>query len=450
MLRLPLTSIGLSEKDVAYHIQQIDIYHGLLKQGFKKTDILRYMNDHNQAKHERPSNDFDNLSVASTVDLALLNSGHTVAHVSPPPSSDAKSGPPPYESEVAENRQSSPPEPSHPDASRETFRRHAPRQSSLLRFTELASPAASDDTNDIAQAFNRSSPRTYRPRTETYSYNQSEISESDLVRVKAAHHDEPAISPTRSPMRADARAFVPSGDVDLEEVHQILAQASSIRSRRQRAEVEAFSIHQDSDAGYTPPSSPPAASSESSLLPIVLSTPGHSRNAPRGRATPRSQQLDGHFSVYNDALPSLSQPQTPLDLERQPRVSFRDAAYTAPPGMVHVTTRSPRHRSSVDDEAGARSPTARAMDTRERRARELRRGIRVQTARLDGLRLNDDTEDTPRAGPRQSSGSNADDAWRNNLEGDRVGDENWEIETVVRDGFENGIRIVSGNARHGG
>lgn len=46
MIRLPPTSIFLSESDIQFHIQQLEIYHGLLKQGFSKEDTSRYLEDY--------------------------------------------------------------------------------------------------------------------------------------------------------------------------------------------------------------------------------------------------------------------------------------------------------------------------------------------------------------------------------------------------------------------
>lgn len=93
---------------------------------------------------------------------------------------------------------------------------------------------------------------------------------------------------------------------------------------------------------------------------------------------------NGAFGVYNDRLPTETQPQTPADLQSPQRraVAARNVAYTAPPGQIRTVGRL----LGVDqdgEEDGAQSPTMRAVRTRERRAREYGRWM---NARMESLR----------------------------------------------------------------
>ena len=168
----------------------------------------------------------------------------------------------------------------------------------------------------------------------------------------------------------------------------------------------------------------------------------------------RPDSLDGtSFQVYDDSLPRSVQPQTPADLTIRTVVTEHDAAYTAPPGVVRSNMRS-RLRSGRNEmvEPGEQSPTARAMGMRERRERELMRSVRAEGMRLERLRQqdreriargldgNDDDSDGP--GPAIVR-----DAWRDDLEGDRVGEENWESEAELHGWVDRPIRVVSGNAQ---
>ena len=432
MLRLPATSIDLSEQDVSFHLHQIDIYHGLLKQGFKKADVIRYIRDHNKAKETRAAETHIFLA-PSTVDLALSNTGSQVTHVSPPPSGDAKSALTPNESGVAEDSTPSPVDLLWKPAERNTSHDlgHAPRKSSMLRFSEVASSSASEEAESPVH-FPRT-PRsaiTYRPRTDTYSYNESDVFDSDVLDTKTSEAGDGIDSPGRSELRADAEAFVPG--------------------RAPRSEGTAFTIYEDDTAEDMFLITPENPEGSSSLQPLFTTPPRQARITTRVvQSASRSRQLDGHFSVYNDAAPSLTQPETPADLERNSRASTAySMAFTAPPGRVR-SPGSQRHRTMVYEDAGSQTPTARAIFMRERRARELRRGIQVETARLDRLRLSDTSEDRENAGPADASDTDVAVDWRNDLEADRVGDENWEIAPMTHDGFEQlgRIRTLSGNAR---
>jgi hypothetical protein len=235
----------------------------------------------------------------------------------------------------------------------------------------------------------------------------------------------------------------------------------------------------NADADISPPmpnmpSSPPYISlvrdardhepltSSSPPLPRMPTTPTPIRQAVRDARTephrPRHQYLDGaSFPVFNDALPANTQPQTPADLARHLLLTEFDAAYTAPPGVVYTGSPMRRQRlntSAADPAHGEQSPTVHAMGTRERRARELMRSVRAEGTRLQRLRLqdreriargldgNDELRDRDGPGPAVTA-----EMWRDDFEGDRVGDENWEAEAEWTERGRDGMRVVSGNAR---
>ena len=153
------------------------------------------------------------------------------------------------------------------------------------------------------------------------------------------------------------------------------------------------------------------------------------------------------------------QPRTPADLARQALLTDQYAAYTAPPGMVRSSAALlpiRLHSTAARLEPGEQSPTTRAMAMRERRQRELARGARAEADRLERLRLRDreriargfDSNDEEGDGPGPALRTRT--AWRDELEGDRVGEENWEGELDLLAGTDvdgRGIRVLSGNAR---
>jgi hypothetical protein len=95
------------------------------------------------------------------------------------------------------------------------------------------------------------------------------------------------------------------------------------------------------------------------------------------------------------------------------------------------------------------------MTLRERRTRELTRSVRAEGVRLNRLMMRDEAMFTQR-GFRTAAAANGDaviealpqipdDIWRDNLDADRVGEENFEAELDV--GGRRVMRAVSGNAR---
>ncbi len=468
-------------------MQQIDIYHGLLKQGFKKKDILRYFQEHRKANAVGTEDSEPEITTApSTVELAARSPPPT--EVSDPLHSRSMSNPSPSEQteicgtydtvkqdhnadELAETTRSS------PIAGFPASRRHAPRQSSLLRFAQAVSP---DPTHSDETEKSKTHPvlpaRSYRPRTETYSYNQSEVSETDLTSQVSGLHislsargDQTVASEQchRSglSMRPEAASFVPEA--------VILPRSSSLA---------ATSIDHTRPSDGSPlttefPSSPPIQPAQDTVrvasspsLPPMPTTPTSARRGQRdARTEPRNhgpQYLDGPIPVYNDSLPAGTQPQTPADLTRHHLITEHQASYTAPVGMIRTPSASRLQRAARQDlpETGEQSPTRRAMGMRERRARELLRGARAEGMRLERLRRQN-RERTTRGVDRNVEGRDRElgrgrdgpgpavftEQWEDQLEGDRVGDENWEGELeAINDGVERrAIRVTSGNANAG-
>lgn len=70
MIRLPPTGISLSTSDLDYHLHQIDIYHGLLKQGFRKKDVMRFFEEQRKSELDaRANNDDTGPCMPTTVQL---------------------------------------------------------------------------------------------------------------------------------------------------------------------------------------------------------------------------------------------------------------------------------------------------------------------------------------------------------------------------------------------
>ncbi|ETN41211.1 uncharacterized protein HMPREF1541_03146 [Cyphellophora europaea CBS 101466] len=474
MLRLPPTSISLSQGDVAFAEQQLDIYLGLLKQGFKKRDILRYFEAQKPAANSAAQPNED-LRAPSTVDLITQarECRAVVGHVLPLHPDDAKLHGQQHAAEGAEEQSSQPLDVSSPAQSPHQSQRHAPRQSSMLRFGQNASPTRFDESQITNSEF-RPPVRTYRPRTDTYSYNQSEISESDLIQGAAAL----TVDQTRvSTMRPEAEDFVPANRRALGTVRQPCGSESAVSSIR-----ASVGSNDSSDSSTTPPkptrpsrsiddSSSSEGNDENSLS--LLSVP----NTPvRRRPTPchslRNRVLDGTlpFYVYNDAALGDIQPQSPADLARQPILNEHNAAYTAPVGMIHSPTRHIRNQREGMSEEGSQTPTTRAITMQNRRARELERSVRLEAVRMvrqrtvdqatTGGAMNVQGRGAPGLGggireERVSDGNETDATlitgvtdWRDSLEEDRVGEENWELEGAAgRDDNDIGMRVLSGNAR---
>lgn len=515
MIRLPPTSIFLSENDVQFHIQQLEIYHGLLKQGFSKEDISRYLEDYRKntlqeaeslaqveatrapttldfacrGKKEPPSLEScrgkgkDRDSSRSSVSFEPCTSDEDVHELSASPEtgthltdSEEDSG--------DENRSISPiamPPKIHLD-------KHAPRQSSLLRFSTAVSPDHQSDSSQLSQppqipASVRT--RRYRPRSQTYPYHSSEREQSSAAafeplpeRIARLSLEDGGISDRTSTTSSDGLSLPPPLPFSntLRRRPTLASLRSSIGLPGSPEEhlgngpapnnlLSTSTLLHPLDSQIEIPSSPPAHSSSSD----DVSTPLPARSgSPDWPATPIPSRrpassaqtedrdhgpryLDGSvFSVYNDALPTTSQPQTPADMSRTRLITEREAAYTAPPGMIRFGSFSitPREPSEFERNFGEQSPTLRAINMRERRSRELWRSMRAESSRMRRNRLREDalldetTLGTARARRRHRE---LDEPWRDELDADRVGEENFETDFSIRQGGV--MRVVSGNAR---
>ncbi|KAK5193305.1 hypothetical protein LTR92_006674 [Exophiala xenobiotica] len=530
MIRLPPTSISLSEADIEFNLRQADIYYGLLRQGYKKSDIARYLDDYRKAQAEasgQSSTDF-NLSVPTTFELTCrrplgpsLDEGtcnqepkkqaNSFGNLQTSSKHGSKVSSDGYDFGKQEDSADTPNDQNERSPSPESsvpimqVNKHAPRKSSLLRFSRGISPERpplhpeDEDDCGIGSSSNFTATKSYRRRSLTYSYKTSDPEESDaelsLQTLLAGRMDRMSLGSSSQQSDDMAESSMPF----------VLPPAFTATSRSYTFGNDNFANDQpDSQPSEMPPGPPPSTESgtprhSSSLLgqagsstslpssPPVLNaspietpstvqaastsselpaTPTPVRNAASfPRTEPRyyrHQYLDGNaFSIYNDSLPASSQPQTPADLSRGPFVTERDAAYTAPPGMVRT---GPSNVYDLDGSrwernVGEQSPTARAISLRERRNRELQRSVRAEGIRLQRLRLRDEAmftqghattnhiggEDGGNDEGTRATAEMFQDAWRHDHDADRVGEENFEME--VGPTRPRAMRVVSGNAR---
>ena len=526
MIRLPPTSIALSEADIEFHLRQAQLYHGLRKQGFKKEDIARYLSDYHEQSTQAVCQGVQpfNLNFPSTVELACSRHRPSNSASEEHKSSSSKERSSPYT--LASSTKFSatpfpdlPPDTIHEPANRQHFEpdvdiddsvspigrasaaslhQHAPRKSSLLRFAQAASPEdvsggnESEPLNAVPEVTPRA--RKYKRRSSTYPYQSSER-ESGADACTNDHVWESmnrlTLDEENSPENSQDLAFpLPP--------HQSTSTRTSSASSNQFASPPTGNSSEESSiVTFTHPSiahgrgssvlwrsysgddissSPPATSTPtrqylrerqaSPELPSRSTTPNAIDNAvvvPRTPRTPRTaprlhrHQLDGNsFLVYNDSLSTRNQPQTPADLSRQPFITEHAASYTAPPGMVRSAAAPASHRNerSWERDSGEQSPIARAMTLRERRARELTRSVRAEGVRLNRLRMRDEAMfalGTFQPGTATNGGMREgalpqmpDEVWRDDLDADRVGDENFEADPEL--GGRPVMRAVSGNA----
>ncbi|EXJ57592.1 hypothetical protein A1O7_07940 [Cladophialophora yegresii CBS 114405] len=519
MIRLPATSISLSERDIDFHLRQAELYHGLRKQGFKKDDVVRYLRDYREAAAQTAGQHTDgfNLSAPSTVELSIGR-----PHPSSPSNGDlplpSKQGSD-HSSSTAPTSSSSIPFPDFPsdftepeseaeqlinhkiqnvDDDRKASptpmppslnpNQHAPRQSSLLRFAQAASPErlavdTEDGTTGPTVVFTPKA-KKYRRRSTTHPYQSSERESAGetyafgqvldrMSRMSLGEDDHNdklesssfTLPPTYSASvetssASDLQFASPLSEDGSEDSSSVTFVRMPIKHRRSSSLLgRGYSI---ADVPSSPPlPTTPAreftrqarASSDSSQLPTTPTPIRNASSVPQIEPRPYRQQLDGHsFSVYNDSLPASTQPGTPADLSRQPLITEHDAAYTAPPAMI----RSGHHgHRAWERDIGEQSPTARAMTLRSRRNRELTRSVIAEGVRLNRLMMRDEAMFTQRR-IRAAAAANEDaevealpqipdDVWRDNLDADRVGEENFDAGLDV--GGRRVMRAVSGNAR---
>lgn len=466
MIRLPATGIDVSQNDLNFHLQQLDIYQGLLRQGFSKKEIVRYFKARQAETAQQGSQHGDPLTPApSTFDLCTNLSFSTEPEVTRPSSRKSSS-----DSNIAsEHSKHSPPEspanPSKPTANaafasasiEHAGRLHAPRQTSLLRFAYGASSESPPEKHvDKDSPLSPRSNKTYRRRSETYSYDQSELDENDMVCMRTTTEvlehlsldDEllpTSVESTRttirlvSNLRPEAEAFTPL----------YMRSKRNVNAELSKARVDSSSSPPESKSlPSSPPPLPkrPAAGDEYSsptLPPISGIVPTMRPKTPETaqRHTHR-QYLDGTFSVYDDSMPARLQPQTPADLGRGNHVNEYYAAYTAPPGMVRTPVTGGRYGHNPRQPSGDLSPTTRALLMRERRQREFMRSARVEGLRIGRTRGIEDGGTEGRNTINQTIN-----LWREDLDADSVGDENFEDGSATPD--LRGIRAMSGNRRVG-
>ncbi|OAP59406.1 hypothetical protein AYL99_06704 [Fonsecaea erecta] len=528
MIRLPPSSLSLSERDIEFHLRQTQIYQGLLRQGFKKDDIIRYLNDYRNAAADAvyPGLQGFGLSTSSTVELSYRrpqpSPGESdrdqgkekspVCHGSSesidglitcfpdlsPDIEEFQDEPPDHLSDIlgqgSENSPNGSPKSPRSLGPTLHLNQHAPRKSSLLRFAEVVSPERpspdAEEGRPVPVPTATPMRKKYKRRSHTYPYQSSEqdsvaetltqdqildslnqISLDDSLEdapleLPPAIHTTAPIYPAQDVMFASPATESAPGDGSVHRSSTDIAQPTLGRRRSSSDVLGQMYFITDM------PSSPPLprtpandyfgqepASPGSPRLP---STPTPIRNAatlPRTEPRPhRPRYLDGSsYAVYNDSLPADSQPQTPADVARHPLITEQDAVYTAPPGMLRIRSVSVAHRDRPgwDRETAQQSPTARAINMRERRNRELTRSVQAEGVRLQRLRIRDESRFMQRAleADAAATGGNraemlspaTDDIWRDELEADRVGDENFE---TGNNGGDRGVmRAVSGNAR---
>ncbi|KAK5102203.1 hypothetical protein LTR70_004505 [Exophiala xenobiotica] len=464
--RAGLLCIDISQNDLDFHLQQLDIYQGLLKQGFSKREIVRYFRAKQAETAQQGSQHGDPLTpTPSTFDLCTNLSFSTEPQVTRPSSRESPSN----SNITSEHSKHSPPEsPANPAVSNtnaafaltsieHAARLHAPRQTSLLRFARGASSESPPEKHvDKNSPLSPRSNRTYRRRSETYSYDQSELDENDVACMRTTTEvlehlsldDEllpTSVESTRttirlvSNLRPEAEAFTSlymhlNRDVPAE-MSEKRADSSSSPPQSRSLPSSPPPLPQRPAAGddYSSPTLPPISGIVPTMQPKTPET--------AQRHTHR-QYLDGSFSVYDDSMPARLQPQTPADLGRGNHINEYSAAYTAPPGMVRTPATGGRYGHNPRQPSGDLSPTTRALLMRERRQREFMRSARVEGLRIGRTRGGRDGGTEGRNTVNQTIN-----LWREDLDADSVGDENFE------DGFATpdlrGIRAMSGNRRGG-
>ncbi|EXJ87952.1 hypothetical protein A1O1_04879 [Capronia coronata CBS 617.96] len=530
MIHPPPSSISLSESDVEFHLQQAQIYHGLLRQGFKRDDIIRYLADHRRAISEAAGISVDDelLLSSSTVELAYRRRQSSAQAESLQTGQESRTSKPPSSSESVKTSSRRPgrqsteltesPEEDEDFELRQSdgrsvspvsmvpamqVNKHAPRKSSLLRFATAASqesppadgvegdgtparivtsrtPVEPDGSSELDEAYGHSS----LPDWVVEEMRQISLDSTNAQRgsVSGLSDDMPFVLPeplSATPRMQSLQSIGPARPT----VREGFASASR-RLSSSDSTLPIWTHHRSYTEGSVEdmPSSPPVfpaspveesppddGPSTSSGLPA---TPTPIRRAIAfPRTEPRSHRhryLDGNsFSVYNESLPATFQPQTPADLARGPYITEHDAAYTAPPGRIRVGSASAVNVEGQqwDLGEGEQSPTVRAIGLRERRNRELRRSVRAEGMRLRRMITREEAlftqhgieaqqtgagggDITPARNPARVFQAMMDDMWRDDLEADRVGEENFEGDADInRRGV---MRVVSGNARFEG
>lgn len=444
MIRLPPTGIDISQNDLNFHLQQLDIYQGLLKQGFKKNEIIKYFKDQSTTTDKDEAVDVIPSTVelcASSKESMLLESGRNALDASSPDPLHGRRSP-----------SLTPEQPTGRDNSRTSSTQHmslagkgyTPRQSSLLQYSRGVS---SDTASDGSEPGTRIpfSPRAnirYRPRSQTYSHEQSEMDENDFIYMTNTslldlHHlslDDDLVPASTvgatirviSDLRPEAESFTPTS------LHGLNTEQIDSLKGKEKADSDES---ETSSLPSSPPLFPVHRSQRSPSLPRAPRTPATLQTTEPVTAR-RQQFLDGTFTIYDDSLPARLQPQTPADISHGPVLNATNAAFTAPPGML----RSPlpfqgTYVHGTRQPSGDQSPTTRALLIRERRQREFDRGARVEELRVNRVRTDQTLEDMPAIK----------DFWRDDLDADGVGEENFDESFYSADARR--LRTISGNRR---
>ncbi|RVX73765.1 hypothetical protein B0A52_02655 [Exophiala mesophila] len=478
MIRLFPTSLSLSESDIQFHLHQVDIYHGLRRQGFKQHEITRHLADYRLSIVPGAANFPDGYptKIPSTVELALRQADQSCAR-EPLPEQEPDitigyiSRSPFIAHEIEDTEEwvqgDGAAEPTSPIALPQQLRKtsHAPRKSSLLRFSKAAasdSPPPPDTQDLISPASASCLPSMRYTRRSHASPSQSALNSLDedgisatLSRIAISDfttHSSSRVSPLQdselslpqvSTPRQDCHpdgtmeSFWPSSSSDLTD-------SSSQNSDLRHSLAALDDIPSSPPLGSSSPESYPAASSSGVTRNIPPRTPILSQtHLVDNRTEPRRYRhrfLDGNaFSVYNDSLPANDQPQTPADLSRRPVLTEYEASYTAPPGMIrNVSTSARALGPAIELGQGDVSPLARTINLTYRRTQEMRRSVR---SNLDRIRR--ESELVQRI--REIGLDQPDEpvTWMDEFELDRLGEENFESELDLN---LRTIRVVSGNA----
>lgn len=448
MIRLRPTSISVSQSDVSFHLGQLDIYQGLLKQGFKKQDIIRYFK-------EQDALDVD----SSQENLGLPQSGRAASTIElTAPTQDAVPGTDSVgdrdacvETTVSENEPSdqtgrtsdmtissankhlaAPFSPEEDSATLDSeydsrtvvatcrkSRGHIPRQSSLLRFAHLPESSSPDSDNGAIKTHSISSRSStkYRPRSRTYSHDLPEADEQDFHQ-----HGEDGLDVGMQHLTVDGASATKAAQ---------LATSSSSSLRPQAEEFLPLRLSAPAATSIDPPRSQASLSSPSipSSPPDGFRTLTHEftrrLSIPCTEPLQLFRQLDSSFAVYDDSLPPDVQPRTPDDVDRH---CHFNPAYTAPPGSLSVQRIVHSRQAGVRSYSGDQSPTTRAMIVRGRRQREFDRSTRIERLRIARMRQHDRIHATSPDDGREPGYVNVDydDPWRDDLDADRVGEENFD------------------------
>ena len=393
MLRIRPTSIGLSERDVDLHFHQINLYRSLRREGYSKGQVRHFYEIQQRIKQEQENDpDLENSSPQSTPEP--LKVGGKLSLVDPSLPANVKAFSP----------QSSPPQFTH-----------SVRQSSLLRFAQNASATSGSpegtsitdfDPTRLVQS-SQTHTLTYRPRSQTYPWIESEAEEEpasespayqypvdELANLTLERPRTPCIAPmseVHTVLRAEACEFTPLALPS--PVGSPFSQPSS-QPEHQAEILRIAPILITRGPPITPPRrsslanqllpssgslSDPASSSRS--LPAALPvTPSPVRIRLPSRTEPRTYDASAgrlRLPIYDDRLAPNLQPQTPADLARRPILTDRDTVYTAPPGSM-----GRRLRTTGNDT----SPTTRGHELRQRWTREYQRAEVVERERANEQR----------------------------------------------------------------